>query len=114
MSVIAPVSFAVPSTLYTGIGLVRGHVGMLLSFAHSISMKQPVAPQSMRACVHRLIAMSVDLISMSTRRDIGPGLAATTYLTGNRRSQAGRQLHRFGMGKWEGVCMTFVLFMMHI
>jgi hypothetical protein len=47
-------------------------------------------------------------------RDIGPGLAATTYLMGNRRSQAGRQLHQFGMGGWEGVCMTSVLFVTHI
>jgi hypothetical protein len=87
---------------------------MLLSFAHSMSMKQPVAPQSMRACVHRLTAVSVDLISTSTTRDISPGLAATTYLTGNRCSQAGRQLRRFGMGGWEGVCTTSVLFVTHI
>jgi hypothetical protein len=61
---------------------------MLLSFAHSMSMKQPVALQSMRACVHRLTALSVDLISMSTTRDIGPGLTArwvtdTPRLEGN-------------------------------
>jgi hypothetical protein len=62
-----------------------------------------VVPQSMRACVHRLIAVSVDSISTSTMRDIGPGLADTTYLMGNRCSQAGRQLRRFGMGGWEGV-----------
>jgi hypothetical protein len=87
---------------------------MLLSFAHSMSMKQPVAPQSMRACVHCLTVVSVDSISTSTVRDIGPGLAATTYLTGNRRSQAGRQLCWFGIGGWEGVCTTSVLFVMHV
>jgi hypothetical protein len=83
---------------------------MLLSFAHSMSMKQLVALQSMRACVHHLTAVSVDLISTSTVRDISPGLAATMYLMGNRHSQAGMQLRRFGMGGWEGVCMTSVLF----
>jgi hypothetical protein len=61
-----------------------------------------------------LTAVSVDSISTSTRRDISPGLAATTYLTGNRCSQAGRQLRQFGMGGLEGVCMTSVLFVMHI
>jgi hypothetical protein len=89
-------------------------VGTLLSFAHSMSMKQPVAPQSMRACVHHLTTVSVNSISMSTTRDIGLGLAATTYLTGNRYSQTGRRLCWFGMGGWEGVCTTFVLFVMHI
>jgi hypothetical protein len=98
MSVIVPALFAVPSTLKTGIGLVRGRVGMLLSFAYLMSMKQPLAPQSMRACVHCLTAVSVDSISISTVRDIGPGLAAMTYLMGNRRSQAGRHLRQFGMG----------------
>jgi hypothetical protein len=48
-----------------------------------MSMKQPVAPQSMRACVHCLTAVSVDSISTSTTRDIGSGLAVTMYLTGN-------------------------------
>jgi hypothetical protein len=38
-----------PSTLYTGITLVRGHVWTLFNLAHSISMKQPVALQSTRA-----------------------------------------------------------------
>jgi hypothetical protein len=57
---------------------------------------------------------TVNSISTSTVRDIGPGLAATTYLAGNRRSQAGRLLHQFGMGGWEGVCMTSVLFVMHV
>jgi hypothetical protein len=83
MSVIMPVSFAVPLTLYTGISLVRGHVGMLLNIAHLMSMKQPVALQSMRACVHHLTVVSIDSISTSTARDIGPGLAATIYLMGN-------------------------------
>jgi hypothetical protein len=64
--------------------------------------------------VHRLTAVSIDLVSTSTMRDIGPGLAATTYLTGNRRSQAGRRLRQLGMGGWEGVCMTSVLFAVHI
>jgi hypothetical protein len=62
---------------------VRGHVGILLNFANSMSIKQPVALQSMRALVHHMAAVSVDSISISTMRDIGPGLAATTYLTGN-------------------------------
>jgi hypothetical protein len=60
--------------------------------------------------VRRLTAVSVDSISTSTVRDISPGLAATTNLTGNRRSQAGRRLRRFGMGGWEGVCTTSVSF----
>jgi hypothetical protein len=42
---------------------------MLLSFAHSMSMKQPVALQSMRACVHHLTVVSVDSISTFTRRE---------------------------------------------
>jgi hypothetical protein len=92
----------------------QGCIGMLLSFAHSMSMKQPVALQSMRACVHHLTMVSVNSISTSTARDIGPGLAATMYLTGNRHSQAGRQLHRFEMGGWEGVCMTSVPLATHI
>jgi hypothetical protein len=33
---------------------------MLLSFTHSMSMKHPVAPQSMRACVHLLTTVSID------------------------------------------------------
>jgi hypothetical protein len=78
------------STLYIWIGLVRGCVGMLLSFAHSMSMKQPVAPQSMRACVHHLTTVSINSISTSTVGGIGPGLAATTYLMGNQCSQAGQ------------------------
>jgi hypothetical protein len=89
-------------------------VGILLSFAHSMSMKQPVALQSMRLCVHHLTAVSIDSISTSIMRDIGPGLAATTYLMGNQCSQAGRQLRQFGMRGWEVVCMTSVLFVMHI
>jgi hypothetical protein len=68
----------------------------------------------MRACVHRLTAVSVDSISTSTARDMGPGLAATTYLTGNRRSQAGKQLHRLELGGWEDVCTASVLFATHI
>jgi hypothetical protein len=56
-------------------------MGTLLSFAHLMSMKQPVALQSMRACMHRLTTVSIDLISTSTARDIGPGLTATMYLT---------------------------------
>jgi hypothetical protein len=87
---------------------------MLLIFSHSMSIKHPVAPQSMRACMHRLTAMSVNIISTSTARDMGPGLAATTYLTGNRCSQAGKRLHWLELGGWEGVCTTSVLFVMHI
>jgi hypothetical protein len=93
---------------------MRGHVRMLLSFAHLMSMKQPVAPQSMRAFVYHLTTVSIDLISTSTVRDIGPGLTATMYLMGNQHSQDGWQLHQFGMGGWEGVCMTSVLFAMYI
>jgi hypothetical protein len=51
-------------------------------------MKQPVAPQSMRACVHRLTAVSVDLISTLMASDINLGLDAITYVWGNQRSQA--------------------------
>jgi uncharacterized membrane protein YoaK (UPF0700 family) len=87
---------------------------MLLSFAHSMSIKQPVALQSMRACVHHLTAVFVDSISTSTARDMGPGLAATTYLTGNQHSQAGKRLRRLELGGWEGVFMTSVLFATHI
>jgi hypothetical protein len=94
--------------------LGEGTCGDVVELAHSMSMKQPIAPQSIRACVHCLIVVSVDSISMSTRRDISPGLAATTYLMGNRRSQAGRQLHWFGMGGWEWVCTTSVPFAAHI
>jgi hypothetical protein len=65
--------------------------------------------EAARACVRRLTAVFVDSISTSTARDISPGLTAMTYLTGNRRSQAGRQLCQFGMGEWEGVCTTSVL-----
>jgi hypothetical protein len=79
-----------------------------------MSMNQLVVLQSMRACVYHLTAVSVDSISTSTMRDIGPAFAATTYLMGNRHSQAGRQLHQFGMGGWEEVCMTSVLFATHI
>jgi hypothetical protein len=68
----------------------------------------------MRACVHRLTAVSIDSISMSTARDMGLGLAATTYLTGNRRSQAGKRLCRLELGGWEDVCTASVLFAMHI
>jgi hypothetical protein len=64
--------------------------------------------------MHHLTAVSVDSISTSTARDMGPGLAATTYLTGNRCSQAGKQLHRLGLGGWEGVCTASVLFATHI
>jgi hypothetical protein len=60
--------------------LDRGYVGTLLSFAHSMSIKQPVALQSMRACVHHLTTVSVDLISMSTARDIGPGLVVGYHI----------------------------------
>jgi hypothetical protein len=55
----------------------------------------------MRACVHHLTAVSVDSISTSTARDMGPGLAVTTYLTGNQCSQAGKQLHQLELGGWE-------------
>jgi hypothetical protein len=64
--------------------------------------------------VHHLTAMSVDSISMSTVRDMGPGLAATTYLTGDQCSQAGKQLRWLELGGWEGVCMASVLFATHI
>jgi hypothetical protein len=64
--------------------------------------------------VRRLTVVSIDSISTSTVRDIGPGLAATTNLMGNRRSQAGRQLRRWGMGEWESVCTTSVSFVTHI
>jgi hypothetical protein len=64
--------------------------------------------------VHRLTTVSVDSISTSTMRDIGLGLAATTYLMGNQCSQARRRLCRLGMGGWEGVGMTSVLFAVHI
>jgi hypothetical protein len=93
---------------------VRGCIGILLSFAHSMSIKQPIALQSMRACVHHLTTMCVDSISTSTARDMGPGLAATTYLTSNRCSQAGKRLCQLELGGWEGVCMASVLFVMHI
>jgi hypothetical protein len=93
---------------------VRGHVGILLSFANLMSIKQPIAPQSMRACVHHLTAVSVDSISISTARDMGPALAATTYLMGNQCSQAGKRLCWLELGGWEGVCMASVLFVMHI
>jgi hypothetical protein len=63
--------------------------------------------------VHHLTAVSVDSISTLTARDIGPGLAATMYLTGNLCSQAGRRLRRLGMGGWE-VGTTSVLFVAHI
>jgi hypothetical protein len=66
-----------------GIGLVRGHVGMLFDLAHSMLIKHPIAPQSMRACVHHLTAISIDSISTSMARDIDTGLAATTYFLGN-------------------------------
>jgi hypothetical protein len=64
--------------------------------------------------VHYLTVVSVDLISTSTRRDIGPGLAATTYLMSNQCSQAGRRLHQFGMGGWEWVFTTSVPLATHI
>jgi hypothetical protein len=54
ISVIMPELFAVPSTLYTGISLVRGHVGMLLSFAYSMSMKQQVVVLFPSVIVHVL------------------------------------------------------------
>jgi hypothetical protein len=79
-----------------------------------MSIKHPVALQSMRACVHRLTAMSVNSISTSTARDMGPGLAAATYLTSNRCSQAGKQLRQLELGGWEGVCTASVLFATHI
>jgi hypothetical protein len=68
----------------------------------------------MRACMHCLTAMSINSISMSTARDIGLGLAATTYLTGNQHSQAGKRLRRLELGGWEGVCTASVLFAMYI
>jgi hypothetical protein len=71
-------------------------------------------PASVYAWIGYLWRITVVLISTSTVRDIGPGLAATTYLMGNRHSQAGRQLHQLGMGGWEGVGMTSVLFAAHI
>jgi hypothetical protein len=67
--------------------------------------------------VCHLTAVSVDSISTSTARNIGPGLAATMYLMGKRRSQAGRRLCQLGMGGvggWEWVCKTSVLFSAHI
>jgi hypothetical protein len=82
--------------------LGEGTCGYVISFAHSMLMKHPVVLQSMRACVHHLTTVSVDSISASTRRDIGPKLAAMMYLTGNRHSQAGRRLCRFGMGGLSG------------
>jgi hypothetical protein len=89
-------------------------VGTLFDCAHSTLMKQPVAPQSMRAYVHRLTAVSVDSISTSMASDIDPGLDAITYMRGNRCSQARRQLRQLGMGGWEMVCMTFALSIFHI
>jgi hypothetical protein len=68
----------------------------------------------MRACVHRLTAMSVNSISTSTARDMGLGLAATIYLMGNWRSQAGKQLRQLELGGWEGVGTASVLFATHI
>jgi hypothetical protein len=62
---------------------VSEHVGTLFDCAHLILMKQPVAPQLMRACVHHMTAVSVDLISMSMASDINPGLDTITYLQGN-------------------------------
>jgi hypothetical protein len=56
---------------------------MLFDFAQSMSMKHPVAPQSMRACVHHLTAVSVDSIPMSMASDIDPGLAPTMNLLGS-------------------------------
>jgi hypothetical protein len=60
--------------------------------------------------MHRQTTMSVNSIFISTARDMGLGLAATTYLTGNRHAQAGK----LELGGWEGVCTTSVLFAMHI
>jgi hypothetical protein len=86
---------------------------MLFDLAHSMPMKHPVAPQSMRAWLYHLTVISVDSISMSMARDIDPGLAATTYFPGNQYSQAGRQLHQVGLGGWEIVCTTFTLSISH-
>jgi hypothetical protein len=100
--VIIPASFAVLTTLYTRIGLLRGHAGMLFNFTQSRPMKHPVALQSTRAWAHYLTTVSITSISMSTLRDIDLGLEETTYLLGNWCSQAGRQLHQLelGNGRW--------------
>jgi hypothetical protein len=58
-------------------------VGTLFNHAHSISMKQLVAPQLIRACVHSLTAMFVNSISTSMASDIDLGLDAITYVWGN-------------------------------
>jgi hypothetical protein len=58
-------------------------VGTLFDCAHLTLMKQLVAPQSIRACVHRLTAVSVNSISTSIASDSDPGLDAITYVQGN-------------------------------
>jgi cystathionine beta-lyase family protein involved in aluminum resistance len=63
--------------------------------------------------VHCLTAVSVDLISTSTMRDIGPGLAATMYLMGNRCSQAGWLLCWFGIGDGSGFAQL-LYYLQHI
>jgi hypothetical protein len=100
ISVIILSPFAVPSILYTGIRFVRVCIGMLFNLAHSISIKQPVAPQSTRAWVHHFTTVSIASISTLMRRDIDPGLGAMMYSMGNQHSQAGMQLYQFGI--WDG------------
>jgi hypothetical protein len=60
ISVIIPASFAVPSMLYTGIMLVRGHVGMLFNFqidvnetSHCSAVHQCLSAL-LHHCVHHL------------------------------------------------------------
>ena len=68
---IVPLALAVPSTLYAQIGLGSHCSGKLALDKRPISMKFPVAPQSMRAVVSTICVPLTSLIGRRTVRSFG-------------------------------------------
>ena len=89
ISVMAPASFGVPSTLNTGIGWERVRVAILQDLTYSESIKRPVAPLSTIA--RNLITIEVSVVSSSTLiwSKLGPGVLEMVTEGGRCLSQCG-------------------------
>ena len=66
-----PLTFAVPSTLYARMGLGRHCRGKFALDSRPMSMKFPVAPQSMRAVVSTICVPVANLIGRRIVRSLG-------------------------------------------
>src|SRR3981189_463734 len=88
-------------------GVVRRRVEGLFERTYSVSMKGPVAPQSMSALVLRFIAVSVISISTSMLSEFSLGVVAMTNFFGRRRSQSASRIRAIFGGGGESCGTTF-------